>query len=88
LARDETDGPQRTELEQRFAGLNANFIGYLKGADLAAAYASADAFVYASVALGSHIAPRWGSRWLRTLALRNNIRFAAPTVSISGREGM
>ncbi len=42
------DGPQRAELERRFAGRNANFIGYLKGADLAAAYASADAFVYAS----------------------------------------
>ena len=42
------DGPQRPELERRFAGKNANFLGYLKGADLAAAYASADAFVYAS----------------------------------------
>ena len=42
------DGPQRTELERRFAGRNAHFIGYLKGAELAEAYASADAFVYAS----------------------------------------
>lgn len=42
------DGPQRGELEQMFAGRNANFIGYLKGEELAAAYASADAFVYAS----------------------------------------
>jgi glycosyltransferase involved in cell wall biosynthesis len=42
------DGPQRAELEQRFAGKNANFVGYLKGAPLAEAYASADAFVYAS----------------------------------------
>jgi glycosyltransferase involved in cell wall biosynthesis len=42
------DGPQRAELEQRFAGRNAHFVGYLKGAELAAAYASADAFVYAS----------------------------------------
>ena len=42
------DGPQRAELERRFAGLNAHFIGYLKGAELASAYASADAFVYAS----------------------------------------
>jgi glycosyltransferase involved in cell wall biosynthesis len=41
------DGPQRAELERRFNG-RANFIGYLKGKDLAAAYASADAFVYAS----------------------------------------
>ncbi len=42
------DGPQRPELERRFAGKNAHFVGYLKGAELAAAYASADAFVYAS----------------------------------------
>jgi glycosyltransferase involved in cell wall biosynthesis len=42
------DGPHRAALERQFAGLNANFIGYLKGASLAAAYASADAFVYAS----------------------------------------
>jgi glycosyltransferase involved in cell wall biosynthesis len=42
------DGPQRSELERRFAGRSANFLGYLKGAELAAAYASADAFVYAS----------------------------------------
>lgn len=42
------DGPQRAELERKFAGLNAHFVGYRTGADLAAAYASADAFVYAS----------------------------------------
>jgi len=42
------DGPQRAELEQRFAGLDATFVGYLKGEELAAAYASADTFVYAS----------------------------------------
>jgi glycosyltransferase involved in cell wall biosynthesis len=42
------DGPQRGELEQRFAGKNAHFIGYLQGEALAEAYASADAFVYAS----------------------------------------
>jgi glycosyltransferase involved in cell wall biosynthesis len=41
------DGPQRAELEQRFNG-SACFVGYLKGEDLASAYASADAFVYAS----------------------------------------
>src|SRR5262249_11851411 len=40
------DGPQRAELEALFAGRDAHFVGYLKGADLAAAYASADAFVY------------------------------------------
>jgi glycosyltransferase involved in cell wall biosynthesis len=42
------DGPQRPELERRFAGRNAHFVGYLKGEALAEAYASADAFVYAS----------------------------------------
>jgi glycosyltransferase involved in cell wall biosynthesis len=42
------DGPDRPALERRFAGLDARFIGYLKGEELAAAYASADAFVYAS----------------------------------------
>jgi glycosyltransferase involved in cell wall biosynthesis len=42
------DGPHRGELERRFAGKNAHFVGYLKGAALAEAYASADAFVYAS----------------------------------------
>ena len=42
------DGPARPSLEQEFAGTDARFIGYLKGEELAAAYASADAFVYAS----------------------------------------
>ena len=42
------DGPARADLERRFHGTNARFIGYLKGEQLAAAYASADAFVYAS----------------------------------------
>jgi len=42
------DGPQRPELERRFAGKKARFIGYLKGAELAQAYAVCDAFVYAS----------------------------------------
>ena len=42
------DGPARPQLEQRFRGLDARFVGYLKGEELAAAYASADAFVYAS----------------------------------------
>src|SRR5262249_5634454 len=32
----------------RFAGKSAHFVGYLKGVELARAYASADAFVYAS----------------------------------------
>jgi glycosyltransferase involved in cell wall biosynthesis len=42
------DGPQRADLERRFAGKRAHFVGYLKGVQLAEAYASADAFVYAS----------------------------------------
>jgi glycosyltransferase involved in cell wall biosynthesis len=42
------DGPQRTVLEKQFAGKNVQFIGYLRGVELAEAYASADAFVYAS----------------------------------------
>src|SRR5262249_58545562 len=42
------DGPQRAELERRFEGLDVRFQGYLRGEELAAAYASADAFVYAS----------------------------------------
>jgi glycosyltransferase involved in cell wall biosynthesis len=42
------DGPQRAELERLFDGLDVRFQGYLRGEDLAAAYASADAFVYAS----------------------------------------
>ena len=42
------DGPERNALEQRFEGSRTHFVGYLKGAELAAAYASADAFVYAS----------------------------------------
>jgi glycosyltransferase involved in cell wall biosynthesis len=42
------DGPERPQLERRFNGSNARFLGYLKGKELAAAYASADVFVYAS----------------------------------------
>jgi glycosyltransferase involved in cell wall biosynthesis len=42
------DGPERAELERRFAGTNTEFFGYMKGEELARAYASADAFVYAS----------------------------------------
>jgi glycosyltransferase involved in cell wall biosynthesis len=42
------DGPHRAQLERRFDGADARFIGYLQGEELAAAYASADAFVYAS----------------------------------------
>jgi len=39
------DGPTRWLLESQFAGTPTFFTGYLKGADLAAAYASADIFV-------------------------------------------
>jgi glycosyltransferase involved in cell wall biosynthesis len=42
------DGPDRVELERRFAGTHTTFLGYMKGQELATAYASADAFVYAS----------------------------------------
>jgi glycosyltransferase involved in cell wall biosynthesis len=42
------DGPARPALERHFAGTDCRFLGYLKGEELAAAYASADAFVYAS----------------------------------------
>lgn len=41
-------GPQREELVRRFSRFKAHFAGYLRGEELAAAYASADAFVYAS----------------------------------------
>ncbi len=39
------DGPARWLLESQFAGTPTVFTGYLRGADLAAAYASADIFV-------------------------------------------
>ncbi|MFN0071534.1 MAG: glycosyltransferase family 4 protein [Chloroflexota bacterium] len=42
------DGPARTDLERSFADLPVTFTGYLKGADLASAYASADVFVFPS----------------------------------------
>ncbi|MCX7682324.1 MAG: glycosyltransferase family 1 protein [Anaerolineae bacterium] len=42
------DGPGRWILEQQFAGTPTVFTGYLRGADLAAAYASADIFVLTS----------------------------------------
>jgi glycosyltransferase involved in cell wall biosynthesis len=42
------DGPARADLERQFQGLDARFLGYMKGEELASAYASADAFVYAS----------------------------------------
>jgi len=42
------DGPHRQNLEKFFADTPTHFVGYLKGKDLAAAFASADAFVFPS----------------------------------------
>ncbi|MCS6814286.1 MAG: glycosyltransferase family 1 protein [Cyanobacteria bacterium] len=42
------DGPHRQELEHHFAGTPTHFVGYLKGQELASAYASADAFIFPS----------------------------------------
>ncbi|KKZ11067.1 MAG: glycosyl transferase [Candidatus Synechococcus spongiarum SP3] len=42
------DGPHRQQLEKTFAGTTARFVGYLRGEDLAGAYASADAFLFPS----------------------------------------
>ncbi len=41
-------GPNRRELERMFAGTNTVFTGYMTGDELAAAYASADVFVFPS----------------------------------------
>jgi glycosyltransferase involved in cell wall biosynthesis len=40
------DGPLRDELDELFAGTNTVFTGYLRGDDLAAAYAAGDVFVF------------------------------------------
>ncbi len=40
------DGPSRAHLERRFADTDTVFTGYLKGEDLAAAYAAGDLFVF------------------------------------------
>jgi glycosyltransferase involved in cell wall biosynthesis len=42
------DGPHRPQLEKVFADTPTTFVGYLGGEDLAAAYASADAFLFPS----------------------------------------
>jgi glycosyltransferase involved in cell wall biosynthesis len=42
------DGPYRADLEKHFAGTSTYFVGYLTGCDLAAAFASADAFIFPS----------------------------------------
>lgn len=43
------DGPARPRLEQLLAGRDVTFTGYLRGADLATAYASADVFAFPSL---------------------------------------
>lgn len=42
------DGPNRQGLEKHFAGTATHFVGYLQGEELAAAFASADAFIFPS----------------------------------------
>ena len=42
------DGPHREALETHFAGTPTHFVGYLRGLELASAFASADAFVFPS----------------------------------------
>jgi glycosyltransferase involved in cell wall biosynthesis len=42
------DGPHRLMLEKHFSGTNTNFVGYLMGKELGAAFASADAFIFPS----------------------------------------
>ena len=42
------DGPHRQQLEKIFAGTASRFVGYLRGEELAGAYASADAFLFPS----------------------------------------
>ncbi len=42
------DGPARSQLEEVFAGTNTHFTGYLKGEELASAYAAADIFTFPS----------------------------------------
>jgi len=42
------DGPNRQALEAHFQGTPTHYVGYLRGKDLAAAYASADAFIFPS----------------------------------------
>lgn len=42
------DGPNREALEKHFVGTNTHFVGYLRGKQLASAYACADAFIFPS----------------------------------------
>jgi glycosyltransferase involved in cell wall biosynthesis len=43
------DGPYRAELERAFAGTATTFLGFLRGEELASAFASADAFAFPSL---------------------------------------
>ena len=49
------DGPTRPELERCFAGTDSRFLGYLKGEELAAAYASADATPLFIIAMNDYV---------------------------------
>lgn len=42
------DGPTRQQLQEHFAGTATHFVGYLRGKQLASAFASADAFIFPS----------------------------------------
>jgi glycosyltransferase involved in cell wall biosynthesis len=42
------DGPHRSELQRVFSGTRTTFTGYMHGAELAEAYASADGFIFPS----------------------------------------
>lgn len=42
------DGPHREAMETHFARTNTHFVGYLQGLELAAAFASSDAFIFPS----------------------------------------
>ncbi|NJL64121.1 MAG: glycosyltransferase family 1 protein [Methylacidiphilales bacterium] len=42
------DGPHRQALQAHFADTNTHFVGYLRGVELAAAFASSDAFIFPS----------------------------------------
>jgi glycosyltransferase involved in cell wall biosynthesis len=42
------DGPHREAMETHFAETNTHFVGYLHGLELAAAFASSDAFIFPS----------------------------------------
>ena len=42
------DGPHREAMETHFAETNTHFVGYLQGLELAAAFASSDAFIFPS----------------------------------------